>query len=196
MYSSATLRIPRPAPPVPAPAQSPANDAAAMLACRTSVGTETRGADGKAATVLTLLGIMFTVLARFGTELGEILKYGITQTGIVRMACIVFLLGFTSCALCAVVQAFRTITPRFRRDKPSLAFFAEIARMGREEYFARVEAMDMQQALDQIMLYNHTAATICAEKFKQLNRCLRCFETAAVFWALLVLILVFKSLHG
>jgi hypothetical protein len=198
------MRIARPEPvrettpaiePVTAPEQTPA-DAAATLACRTSIGSETMAADGKAAIVLSLLGIMFTVLARFGSELGFILQHGITKTGIVRVLCAIMLLGFSSFSLCAVVQAFRTIVPRFRRDKPSLAFFAEIASMEREEYFAKVESMTMQDALGQILLYNHTAATICAEKYKQLARTLRLFEAAAACWLVLVLVLVFKSLHG
>ena len=169
-------------------------DPAATLACRTAIGSETLGADGKAAIVLTLLGLMFTVLARFGAELGAIFRFGITGTGIIRVGCGLLLLGFAGCAMCAVVQAFRTITPRFRKDKPSLAFFAEIASMEREAYFAKVESMTMQDALGQILLYNHTAATICAEKFKQLGRALRCFEAASACWLVLVLILVFKSL--
>ena len=206
MYRSNVMRIPRPQPaeyaPQPGPAPSPvdaeakAHEAAATLACRTSIGSETMGADGKAAIVLSLLGIMFTVLARFGPELGFILRHGITKTGVVRVTCAVMLLGFAGFALCAVVQAFRTIVPRFRKDKPSLAFFAEIARLDREEYFAKVEGMSMPDALDEILRYNHTAATICAEKFKQLGRALRCFEAASACWLVLVLILVFKSLHG
>ena len=196
---SNAMRIARPEPvreTVGAPAAEPRPDAAATLASRTSIGSETSGADGKAAIVLSLLGIMFTVLARFGAELGSILRHGITGTGVVRVACAALLLGFAGFALCAVVQAFRTITPRFRKDKPSLAFFAEIARLDREEYVARVESMTMEQAIDEILRYNHTAATICAEKFKQLGRSLRCFELASACWLVLVLILVFKSLHG
>ena len=178
-------------PPAPEPL-----DAAITLASRASIGAETTGADGKAAIVLTLLGIMFTVLARFGSELASILRHGITGTGVVRVACAVLLLGFAGFAMCAVVQAFRTITPRFRKDKPSLAFFAEIASLDREEYFKRVESMSMEDATGQILLYNHTAATICAEKYKQLDRTLRLFEAAAVCWLVLTLVLVFKSLHG
>lgn len=169
-------------------------DAAATLAGRTSIGPETTGADGKAAIVLTLLGIMFTVLARFGDALSSLLRYGVTQTGIVRITCAILLIGFATFALFAVVQAFRTIVPRFRRDRPSLAFFGEIASMRREEYVARVESLTMDEAVDQILLYNHTAATICAEKYKQLDRSLRCFEAASACWALLVLILVANSL--
>lgn len=171
-------------------------DAATSLASRTPVGSEISGADGKAAIVLSLLGIMFTVLARFGSELGVILRNGLTGTGIVRVMCIVLLIGFAGFALAAVLQAFRTILPRFRKDKPSMAFFAEIAAMDREEYFTKVETMTPRQALDEILRYNHTASTICADKFRELARALRCFEAASACWLGLVLILVFKSLHG
>jgi hypothetical protein len=197
------LARPRLAEPLPAPDQAappqaaPQQDAAGMLASRASIGIETASADGKAAIVLSLLGIMFAVLARFGAELSAILRNGFgTGTGFARIACGALLLGFAGCALCAVVQSFRTIVPRFRRDKPSLAFFAEIASMEREQYFNRVESMSMDDALEQILLYNHTAATICAEKYKQLDRSLRVFEAAAACWLVLTLVLVFKSLHG
>jgi hypothetical protein len=176
------------------PPEAPADDceAAATLACRTPIGSETLGADGKAAGVLTLLGLMFTVVARFGPEVAAILRGG----GVARAACAALVLGFAGCALAAVVQAFRTISPRFCKAKPSLAFFAEIARLPREEYVDRVEAMTMRDAVGQILSYNHTAATICAEKFKQLRRCLRCFEIASACWALLAALLVIQSLRG
>jgi hypothetical protein len=211
MYRSNAMRIPRPLPvglesPIfadggagatdPAAEEAKAYEAAATLACRAPIGSETMGADGKAAIVLSLLGIMFTVLARFGSELATILRHGFTGTGVFRVLCALALLGFAGFALCAVVQAFRTIVPRFRKDKPSLAFFAEIAGMEREAYFAKVEGMSMKDALDEILRYNHTAATICAEKFTQLGRALRCFEAAGACWLVLVLMLVFKSLQG
>ena len=198
MYQSAALRIERP---TAAPAASPgppfdpevaAQEAAATLACKTAIASETAGADGKAASVLTLIGLMFTVLARFGPELGATVRGG----GLGRAVCTVLLLGFAGCALSAVVQAFRTISPRFRKDKPSLAFFAEVARLDRDAYFERVEAMTMRDAVGQILSYNHAAATICAEKFKQLGRCTRCFEAAAACWLLLAGILLLRSLQG
>jgi hypothetical protein len=192
MYSPARLRTPRPHAQPHQSVDPTGSDAAATLACRTSIGSETLGADGKAACVLTLLGIMFTVLARFGPELGAVLRGG----GFARAACGVLLAGFAGYALCAVVQAFRTISPRFRKDKPSLAFFAEVARLDREEYFELVESMTMRDAVGQILLYNHTASKICAEKYRQLRRALRCFEGAAGCWVLLLIILVLKSLHG
>jgi hypothetical protein len=191
MHSPVRIRNPRPHVPQQ-DAEQTGSEAAATLACRTSVGSETVGADGKAACVLTLLGVMFTVLSRFGPEAGAILRGG----GLARAVCAVLLAGFAAYALAAVVQAFRTISPRFRKDKPSLAFFAEVARLDREEYFERVESMTMREAVGQILLYNHTASRICAEKFRQLRRALRCFEGAAGCWVLLLVILVLKSLHG
>lgn len=177
--------------PEPGSAESTAFDGAATLAGRTPVNSETLGADGKAAAVLTLLGIMFTVLARFGPELGTCLHGNSVS---VKIVCLALLVGFGSMALCTVVQAFRTISPRFPNVKPSLAFFGEISRMSREEYTRRVEAMDMQQAVEEILLYNHTAATICARKFHQLRFALRYFEIAAGCWLALWAILVMRSL--
>src|SRR5688500_10276139 len=112
MYRS-PLCLPRQSPGVVGADESVAPDeapqgleAAATLASRTSVGSETLGADGKAALVLTMLGIMFTVLARFGAELGGLLRHGVgTGTGAVRTGCAVLLLGFVACALGAVFQA-------------------------------------------------------------------------------------------
>lgn len=219
MYQSAARSFPRPAerPPEPGPrppsdwppapvadppgglattavasAEAAAWDAAATLACRTSVGGETAGADGKAAVVLTLLGLMFAVLTRLGPDLAVAVKGG----GVWRAACGALGVGFAAAALAAVVQAFRTISPRFRRDKPSLAFFAEVARLDRDAYADRVEAMSMADAVGQILAYNHAAASICAEKFRQLRRCLRCFEVAAACWFVLAVILAVRSLHG
>ena len=192
-HTAAAVRTQLAAPELPAPAAQVSDyEAAATIACRTPIGSETLGADGKAAGVLTLLGMMFTVLARFGPELGAACRSG----GPLRPVCVALLLGFAVWSLGAVAQAFRTISPRFRKAEPSLAFFAEVARLPREEYLDRVESLTMREAVGEILSYNHTAATICAEKFKQLRRALRCFEAAAVCWLLLAALLAFKGLQG
>jgi hypothetical protein len=68
--------------------------------------------------------------------------------------------------------------------------------MDRNEYATRVESLTMEQAVDEIIQYNHTAAAICAEKFKQLGRCFGFFEAASACWVLLVAVVAFKSLFG
>jgi hypothetical protein len=174
--------------PEPEPTPTPP-EAAPLLATKTPVGTETLAADGKAAGVLTMLGIKFTVLARFGAELSDALH----TTGCVRPIVGILLCGFATMALCAVVHAFRTISPRFCKAKPSLAFFGEVAGMSREEYVARVASMSMAEAVDHMLAYNHAAARICVEKFRQLRRAMRSFEIAACCWLLLSSILIVRS---
>jgi hypothetical protein len=189
MYQTA-LKLDPPAPP-PAPFAAPASpEAAPLLAGKTPVGIETLAADGKAAGVLTLLGIMFTVLARFGPELRDVLHAG----GAVRVIAGALLFGFASMALCAVVHAFRTISPRFCTAEPSLAFFGEIAKLSRQAYQERVLSMPMSEAVDHMLAYNHTAARICVEKFRQLRRAMRSFEIAAGCWFFLGAILIVRSI--
>jgi hypothetical protein len=176
----------------PEPPQAASPSAAPLLAGKTPVGTETIAADGKAAGVLTLLGIMFTVLARFGPELRDVLH----MNGSVRIIAGTLLFGFAAMALCAVVHAFRTISPRFCKAKPSLAFFGEVAKLSRESYYDRVSTMTMDDAVDNILSYNHTAARICVEKFKQLRRAMLSFQIAACCWLLLASVLVMRSVFS
>jgi len=163
-------------------------DPAAALAFRTPLHEHVLSADGKAAGVITLLGMMFTVLARFAAQLGELVR-----PGPLRYFFSALIVGFAVSAMCAVVQSFRTISPRFPKAPPSLAFFGDIARLTREEYVARVESMNADEALRQMLSYNHTTSRICIEKLRQLQRGLRCFEWAAGCWMLLVVILVLRA---
>ncbi|HEV8604831.1 MAG TPA: Pycsar system effector family protein [Tepidisphaeraceae bacterium] len=166
-------------------------DPAAALACRTPVQEHALSADGKAAGVLTLLGIMFTILGRFAGDLGMILRTG----GWLRVGMFVLVGVFAVLALATVLQAFRTISPRFPKALPSLAFFGDIAKLSREEYIARVEAMAPQEALEQMLRYNHTVSMICVEKFRQLRWAFRLFQWTFLCWLMLVIVLGMKVLH-
>jgi hypothetical protein len=163
-------------------------DPAAALAFRTPLHEHVLSADGKAAGVITLLGMMFTVLARFAAQLSDLVK-----PGPLRYFFLGLILGFAGSALCAVVQSFRTISPRFPKAPPSLAFFGDIARLSRDEYVARMESLTPDEALQQMLSYNHTASRICVDKLRQLRLGLRCFEWAAGCWVLLVAVLVVRT---
>jgi hypothetical protein len=165
-------------------------DPAAALAFRTPLHEHVLSADGKAAGVITLLGMMFTVLARFGPQVAALVR----GSGALRYVAAPLVLGFGLLSLAAVVQAFRTISPRFPKAPPSLAFFGDIARLSREDYVRRVEALTAPEALGQMLSYNHTGSLICVEKQRQLRRGLRCFEGAAACWALLVTVLALRAL--
>ena len=168
-------------------------DPAAALAYRTSLHEHLLSADGKAAGILTLLGLMFTVIARFGTPLQEILQQDATWpklAGGVRLAL------FAGAALGTVVQAFRTISPRFPHAPPSLAFFGDIAGLSRDEYVRRMCGLSPDAALEQILIYNHTSSLILVTKFRQLGLCFRFFRVCAGCWVVLVVVVAWRVLHG
>lgn len=166
-------------------------DPAAALAFRTPLQEHVQSADGKAAGILTFLGLMCTVLTRFGDTLGAILREGAWMKG----ACVWLLVVFVGCALGTVVQAFRTISPQFTKAPPSLAFFGDIASLSREEYMKRVMSLSPEGALGQMLSYNHTAASICVGKQRQLRFGLRLFRLASVCWVMLALVLGYEGLR-
>ena len=102
-------------------------DPAAALAFRTPLQEHPPAADTKAAAILTGLGIMFTMLAKYGTHLVEMLA----GRGFEKFFLVVLLLTFAVTALLAIYRAFRTISPRFPDALPSLAFFGDIAKLSR-----------------------------------------------------------------
>jgi hypothetical protein len=165
-------------------------DPAAALAFRTPIQDHVASADGKAAGVLTLLGLMFTVLARLGSTLSEVLA---TPTPM-RWVTAALLAGFAVSTAATIVQMFRTISPKFPPAKPSLAFFGDIARLSREDYIRQVTALSPDEALRQMVAYNHTAAQILVLKFQKLNSGLKSFKLAAAWWLPLAVYLVIHAL--
>src|SRR5215210_5864517 len=163
---------------------------AAALAFRTPLHEHVLSADGKAAGVITLLGMMFTVLARFAGPLSDIVQ---GPPGVSRYLSSALVLGFAALSLGVVIQSFRTISPRFPKAPPSLAFFGEIARLSRAEYVTRVEALGPEEALRQMLSYNHTGSQICVQKVRQLRRAMRFFEFAAGCWLLLVIVVLVRT---
>ena len=153
-------------------------DAAFGLAHYTPLQEYRSAADTKAGALLTACGLFFTLLVRFSSHVTALMTPGNVAGAVAGL----FLAGFVVCSLATVVYAFHTISPRFPDAPPSLAFFVDIAALSREEYIARVEAMDQECALGELLSYNHTLSNIIAEKFRQLNRAIRCFRAAGIFW--------------
>jgi hypothetical protein len=167
-------------------------DPAATLAFRTPVNDHVMSADNKATALLTLLALMFTVLARFGKTLAEVLL----QNTAPSYACAALLVAFTSMALMTVLQAFRTISPRFVKAPPSLAYFGDIARLSPDEYRSRVLSLDPEAALDHMLAYNHANSVIIMTKFRQFVRGLRFFRMALTCWGALVAVVAWRVFHG
>ena len=160
-------------------------DPPAALAFRTPLQEHAPAADTKAGAILTLLGLMFTLLARYGAELSRTLDGQNNE----RWVLLGLLAVFSTLALATTVQAFRTISPRFPKAPPSLAFFGDIARLSREEYLATVEGLSHERALDEMLNYNYTLSLICVAKFTVLRSAIRLFKLAVLCWLGLMLLL-------
>src|SRR5437763_10427775 len=147
--------------------------------------------DGKAAGLLTLLGVMCTVLARLGSAVAAIFS----AQGPLKYVLIALLILFAFLSLLMLLQVFRTIAPRFPKAPPSLAFFGDIARMSREDYVQAVRQLDAPSAIEHILNYNHTTATICTEKFRQFHPALRLFPWIGATWLALITVLSWQVFH-
>jgi hypothetical protein len=174
---------------MPAPSTKDSSEIpAATLAYLTPVGEFIHSADAKAGTILAVLGIMFTLLARFGGWLDAMIR-GEGNSVAMILVTVALLAGFAGAALAAVVQAFRTISPRFPKAVSSLAFFGDIAKLTPEQYASQAQSLNPEAALNERLNYNHTGSRIILLKFAQLRWALRFFEVAAVCWLLLAALL-------
>ncbi len=153
-------------------------DAAATLAFLTPLQEHPPAADAKAGALLTVVGLMFTLLTGTSKYLIAVVARGDFQTVILGVA----LAGFGILSLLTVIEAFRTISPRFPAAPPSLAFFADIARLQRDDYIQKVEAMTPDEALEQMLRYNHTLSGICVQKFGRLRKALHYCRPAFGCW--------------
>jgi hypothetical protein len=175
-------------------------DPAAALAFRTPLQEHSPAADTKAAAIITALGIMLPLIARYGPALSAILwkppagglggVAALATTGATWIA----LLAFVGLSLGALVQAFYTFSPRMPNLPPSLAFFGDIARLSRDEYVNKVSELSHDDALKHMLCYNHNLASICVEKFVNLGKAVRYFKWAFVCWIFLMLIIGFRVL--
>ncbi len=160
-------------------------DAGATLVFRTPLQEHPPAADTKAAAILTGFGLMFTILGRFG----EVFSTELFATGNERWLLIFLLMAFTGMSFIAIVQAFRTLIPRFPPAPPSLAFFGDIAKLSLEEYVARVEAISEEDALEEMLKYNHTLSTIIVTKFTNLKLGIKYIRAAFACWIVLIFLI-------
>jgi hypothetical protein len=167
-------------------------DPAAILAFRTPLQEHPPAADTKAAGILSAFGIMFALLSSY--ERGIVARE-LETPGIYRVIVLLFLVGFALVSCGAIVQAIRTIFPRFPASTPSLAYFGDIARMTREEYIDRVMNLSHEQALEAILVYNHNVSAICIEKFGHLKRGVRLLRIAFLWWLALLFVINFRAIH-
>lgn len=174
-------------------------DPAAALAFRTPLQEHAPAADTKAAAILTALGIMLPLLARYGQQLSTLL-WGIPGVrpsvwwALGMTVSWILLLGFVALSIAALIQAFHTFSPRLPDVPPSLAFFGDIAKLSREEYLEAVCSLSHDDALKNMLSYNHNLSNICVDKFAHLGRAIALFRGAFACWLVLIFLIGFREL--
>lgn len=143
-------------------------------------------ADRKATFLLGATGLMSTILLVFSANIQRLIEQrhvAITLLVLAMLPVVVGLLVF------GAWTAYRGYVFPVPKMPPTLAYFPDIARTGRDDYATAIQAMDHTSALRAVLHYNYSLASQAAGKFRLVNRAFACFRVALVLWMLLLVII-------
>jgi hypothetical protein len=135
---------------------------------------------------------MFTVIARSSDPIGKLLD----RSSSLRFLILALLLAMAGSALWSIMCAFRTISPRFVKTEHSLAFWGDVAALPREEYIRRVSSLTTEEAMKEILTYNHALSSIIVRKHARLRPCLKWFKVSLILWLILMVFVARKAMLG
>lgn len=157
---------------------------AARLAFYTPVRDYPPMADRKAGAILAADGLMLSVLLLFRLRFEAIIRgpsLVATYLVLFLIACLaVVLLRGASCA-------YRTLTMPIPSMPHSLAFFADIAKFGLDDYRAKLLSLSERDVVRSILDYNYSLADLSVRKFALVRRATSCVRAGFFFWVALIL---------
>jgi hypothetical protein len=157
----------------------------ARLAYCTPTGEFPVLADRKAAFLLTASGLIVTVLIFFMQPIVEVIR------GPHRLLAVA--IGLLVAAILALVMlaahwAYKAFVRPLPEMPQTLAFYRHIATNPLDTYAESMKSLTHPEALRSILHYNYSVACLGAEKFRLIQRSLRCMRAAILLWMLLLLI--------
>jgi hypothetical protein len=157
---------------------------AARLAFFTPIREYPPLADRKSSVLLAAYGLMVSVLLSFSTTFEAIITGQRTWAIILLVAIVqpLFIL-----ILFGGWYAFRALTRPIPPMPDSLAFYPHIARNSLEEYARRVKELDHAGAVEAMLNYNYSLATLSVEKFRLVDRSIACARATFEMWVILLL---------
>ena len=158
----------------------------ARLAYFTPVHEQPTLADRKAMFILASSGLMASVLLFFSHSLYVLVSSG---APFIRAASFLALFAVAVLILLAAVTAYYSYTRSLPSMPPTLAWFRNVAATTPEDYGRAVRALDHPTALRGMLHYNYSVAAQAAQKFRLVNRSIRCLRVASPLWMLLLLVL-------
>jgi hypothetical protein len=147
--------------------------------------------DRKSVALLGMVGLMLTVLLLFTPTIRIILA---GSRPLLAGLLLILISAFGVAALYASLQAWRALVLPVPPIPDGLAYFPHISAQTRAEYLAHARAATLNDALSDILCYNHALAQLSTRKFKLLGKSIRCLELLIPIWlAIVALISLFPD---
>lgn len=174
------------------PTATPPHDPALLGALRLALCTPIREypplGDRKAVSILSINGLMLTVVVFFSGELSDHLH---TDTLLSAAESVAAVVGFAVSAFAACLYAFRALVLPMPPMPDGLAFYKHIAARDFAAYRAEVYAADDRTILSQMLHYNYTLAVLSREKFRLLGQSIRFSRLAFILFGVVLVSFVF-----
>lgn len=158
----------------------------ARLAFFTPVHEQPTLADRKAMFILAASGLMASVLLFFSQSLHALITTG---NAFLRVAAFLALVSVAVLVLTAAVTAYYSYTRSLPSMPPTLAWFRNLAAVPLQTYSHQLRTLDHPAAVQNMLQYNYSVASLAARKFRLVNRALRCLRVAIPLWMVLLLVL-------
>jgi hypothetical protein len=163
----------------------------ARLASFTPVREYPPLSDRKSVILLTLNGLMLTVMDPFAAEIPAVLQ----GNPVVKRLAIAAGLSWFSLLILGACYAFRALTRPIPPMGDCAAFYPNIAATSLGSYRQNLERLSHRGALRDILNYNYSIAVLSQEKFRLIRKSVLCLCPALPLWMLLMLMISLRAVN-
>ena len=148
--------------------------------------------DRKSVTLLTLNGLMITVMCLFAEEILDVLQ----GNPVVKWLTVVAGLTWFSLLMIGACYAFLALTRPIPPMGDCVAFYKNIAATSLGSYRQNLERLSHRSAMRDILNYNYSIAVLSEEKFRLIRKSVLCLCLALPLWMLLVLMISLRAVRA
>jgi hypothetical protein len=147
--------------------------------------------DRKALTLLTLVGLMITVMSLFAGEVHAVLQ----GDRVIKWMAVVVGLSWFALLILGAYYAFLALTRPIPPMGPCVAYYQDIAAMSLSTYREILEGLSHRGAMRAILTYNYSIAALSEEKFRLIRKSILCLCLALPLWMLLMLVISLRAVN-
>jgi len=146
--------------------------------------------DRKSLSLLTLDGLMLTVMYLFTEEIHAVLQ----GSPVVKWPAVVVGLSWLSLLILGACYAFLALTRPIPPMGDCAAFYQNIAAASLGSYWHSLEGLSHRRALREILTYNYSIAVLSEEKFRLIRKSVLCQCLALPLWMLFMMIISLRDI--